>query len=50
MGFALGFKNIGYSEGFDDSHQAQVSLSRGAGGPVVEVRTAAVEVGQGSGP
>ncbi len=49
VGFALGFKNIGYSEGFDDSHQARVSLSRGADGPVVEVRTAAVEVGQGLG-
>ncbi|HEX6843548.1 MAG TPA: xanthine dehydrogenase subunit D [Actinomycetota bacterium] len=49
VGFALGFKNIGYSEGFDDPHQARVTLQRGADGPVAEVRTAAVEVGQGLG-
>jgi len=49
VGFALGFKNIGYSEGFDDFHQARVRLSRGPDGPVAEVRTAAVEVGQGLG-
>ncbi|HET6712529.1 MAG TPA: xanthine dehydrogenase subunit D [Actinomycetota bacterium] len=49
MGFALGFKNIGYSEGFDDFHQARVTLSRGTDGPIAEVRTAAVEVGQGLG-
>ena len=49
VGFALGFKNIGYSEGFDDFHQTRVTLSRGADGPVAEVRTAAVEVGQGLG-
>jgi xanthine dehydrogenase D subunit len=49
VGFALGFKNIGYSEGFDDFHQARVTLSRDEGSPVAEVRTAAVEVGQGLG-
>ena len=49
VGFALGFKNIGYSEGFDDFHQARVTLSRGPDGPIAEVRTAAVEVGQGLG-
>ena len=49
VGIALGFKNIGYSEGFDDFHQARVTLSRGPDGPVAEVRTAAVEVGQGLG-
>jgi xanthine dehydrogenase D subunit len=49
VGFALSFKNIGYSEGFDDSHQARVTLSLGEDGPVAEVRTAAVEVGQGLG-
>jgi CO/xanthine dehydrogenase Mo-binding subunit len=48
-GFALGFKNIGYSEGFDDFHQARVTLWRGSDGPIAEVRTAAVEVGQGLG-
>ncbi|MGZ8567601.1 MAG: molybdopterin cofactor-binding domain-containing protein, partial [Actinomycetota bacterium] len=49
MGFALGYKNIGYSEGFDDYHEAQVVLRAGVDGPVAEVRTAAVEVGQGLG-
>jgi xanthine dehydrogenase D subunit len=49
VGFALGFKNIGYSEGFDDFHQARVTLVRGVDGPVAEVHTAAVEVGQGLG-
>jgi xanthine dehydrogenase D subunit len=47
VGFALGYKNIGYSEGFDDFHQARVTLVRGVDGPVAEVRSAAVEVGQG---
>ncbi len=49
VGFALGYKNIGYSEGFDDFHQARVTLVRGVDGPVAEVRSAAVEVGQGLG-
>ncbi len=47
VGFALGYKNLAYSEGFDDSAQAAVTLSTGVDGPVAEVRTAAVEVGQG---
>jgi CO/xanthine dehydrogenase Mo-binding subunit len=44
VGFALGFKNICYSEGFDDSCAARVVL-----GPddVAEVHCAAAEVGQG---
>ena len=47
-GFAVGFKNIAYSEGFDDSSEARVTLSRGADGvPVAEVHCAAAEVGQG---
>ena len=47
VGFAVGFKNIAYSEGFDDFHQARVTLSNGADGPVAEVHTAGVECGQG---
>ena len=47
VGFALGFKNIAYSEGFDDSAQATVTLRARAGGSEVEVRTAAVDYGQG---
>ena len=47
VGYALGFKNIGYSEGFDDSCEARVTLSAGADGPLVEVHSAAVDSGQG---
>ena len=47
VGFAVGFKNIAYSEGFDDSAEARVTLTTGADGPVAEIHTAAVEVGQG---
>jgi xanthine dehydrogenase D subunit len=47
VGFAVGFKNVGYSEGFDDFHQARVTLSAGLAGPIVEVHTAGVECGQG---
>jgi len=47
VGFAVGFKNIGYSEGFDDYSTARVRLSVTAGAPLVEVHTAAAEVGQG---
>jgi xanthine dehydrogenase D subunit len=46
-GYALGFKNIAYSEGFDDYATARVRLSVMGGEPLVEVHTAAVEVGQG---
>jgi xanthine dehydrogenase D subunit len=44
---AVGYKNIAFSEGFDDSADARVTLSLGADGPVAEVHTAAVEMGQG---
>jgi CO/xanthine dehydrogenase Mo-binding subunit len=44
VGFALGFKNICYSEGFDDLCTARVVL--GADGSAV-VHSAAAEVGQG---
>src|SRR5437899_1671644 len=48
VGFAVGFKNIGYSEGFEDYSTARVRLSVVEGRPRVEVHTAAAEVGQGS--
>jgi xanthine dehydrogenase D subunit len=47
VGYAVGFKNVGFSEGFDDYSTARVRLSVAAGEPVVEVHTAAAEVGQG---
>src|SRR5438309_8350706 len=48
VGYAVGFKNIGYSEGFDDHSTARVRLSVIDGRPRVEVHTAAAEVGQGT--
>ena len=47
VGYAVGFKNIGYSEGFDDYSTARVRLSLAGGEPLAEVHTAAAEVGQG---
>ncbi|HZC29472.1 MAG TPA: molybdopterin cofactor-binding domain-containing protein, partial [Gaiellaceae bacterium] len=47
VGVAVGFKNVGFSEGFDDYSTARVRLSIDADGPLVEVHTAAAEVGQG---
>jgi xanthine dehydrogenase D subunit len=47
VGYAVGFKNIGYSEGFDDFSTARVRLSLAGGEPLVEVHTAGAEVGQG---
>ncbi len=47
VGYAVGFKNIGYSEGFDDYSTARVRLSVAGGRPRVEVHTASAEVGQG---
>ncbi|MGH3115101.1 MAG: molybdopterin cofactor-binding domain-containing protein, partial [Gaiellaceae bacterium] len=48
VGFAVGFKNICYSEGFDDYTAARVRLfADGAGELVAEVHSAAAEVGQG---
>src|SRR5262245_5575247 len=47
VGYALGFKNVGFSEGFDDYSTARVRLSIDDGEPLVEVHTAAAEVGQG---
>ncbi|HUK67458.1 MAG TPA: xanthine dehydrogenase subunit D [Streptosporangiaceae bacterium] len=47
VGFAVGYKNVAFSEGFDDSAAARVTLSFGPDGPVAEIYTAAVEMGQG---
>ena len=48
VGFAVGFKNICYSEGFDDSTAARVKLAADAGGNLsAEIHCAAAEVGQG---
>ncbi len=47
IGFAVGYKNIAYSEGFDDSAECRVKLFAGPSGPVAEVHSAAAEVGQG---
>ncbi len=47
VGYAVGFKNVCYSEGFDDSSTARVVLSVEDGEPLVQVHTAAAEVGQG---
>ena len=47
IGYAVGFKNVGYSEGFNDYSTARVKLSVVGGRPRVEVHTAAAEVGQG---
>jgi len=44
VGFAVGFKNIAYSEGFDDSCAARVRLLPDGS---AEVHCAAAEVGQG---
>jgi CO/xanthine dehydrogenase Mo-binding subunit len=43
VGFAVGFKNICYSEGFDDACAARVILS----GDTAEIHCGAAEVGQG---
>ena len=43
----VGFKNVAYSEGFDDAAEATVTLDQGADGPVAGVHTAAVDFGQG---
>ena len=47
VGFALAWKNIGYSEGFDDASEARVRLAAAPGGAMAEVYSAAAEVGQG---
>ena len=47
VGYGIGIKNIGFSEGFDDYSTARVRLSMEGGELLVEVHTAAAEVGQG---
>lgn len=48
IGFAVGFKNLGFSEGFDDYASASVRLARdGSGRPVATVHLATAELGQG---
>jgi CO/xanthine dehydrogenase Mo-binding subunit len=47
VGYAAGFKNICYSEGFDDYASARVRLHLAGGEPVVAVHSAAADVGQG---
>ncbi|MFC6023065.1 xanthine dehydrogenase subunit D [Plantactinospora solaniradicis] len=47
VGYAIGIKNVCFSEGFDDFATARVRLELLGGEPAVLVRTAAAEVGQG---
>jgi OHCU decarboxylase len=47
VGYGIGIKNVGFSEGFDDYSTARVRLSMEDGEPLVEVHSAAAEVGQG---
>jgi CO/xanthine dehydrogenase Mo-binding subunit len=47
VGYAVTYKNVGFSEGIDDYSTARVRLEAVAGEPVATVVTAAVEVGQG---
>ncbi|HET8568693.1 MAG TPA: molybdopterin cofactor-binding domain-containing protein [Candidatus Limnocylindria bacterium] len=47
QGFAVGFKNVCYSHGFDDPSHARVRLERHGGRTRAVVHTAAAEVGQG---
>jgi len=46
-GYAVGFKNVCYSHGFDDPCTARVRLMKDARGPIARVHTASAEVGQG---
>ncbi|MFD7164682.1 xanthine dehydrogenase subunit D [Streptomyces violascens] len=47
VGYAVGIKNVGFSEGFDDYSTARVRLEVINGEPVAMVHTAMAEVGQG---
>ncbi|MFD9053949.1 xanthine dehydrogenase subunit D [Streptomyces albidoflavus] len=47
VGYAVGIKNVGFSEGFDDYSTARVRLQVTGGEPVAVVHTAMAEVGQG---
>ncbi|MEU2158478.1 molybdopterin cofactor-binding domain-containing protein [Streptomyces sp. NPDC019396] len=47
VGYAVGIKNVGFSEGFDDYSTARVRMEVVGGSPVATVHTAMAEVGQG---
>jgi xanthine dehydrogenase D subunit len=47
VGYAVTYKNVAFSEGFDDYSTARVEIEAVSGHPVVVVHTAAAEVGQG---
>ncbi len=47
IGYAVAYKNVGFSEGFDDYSTARVRLEAVAGEATATVHTAAAEVGQG---
>ncbi|WP_137992543.1 xanthine dehydrogenase family protein molybdopterin-binding subunit [Streptomyces vilmorinianum] len=47
VGYAVGIKNVGFSEGFDDYSTAKIRMEVINGEPVATVHTAAAEVGQG---
>ncbi|MFI1203221.1 molybdopterin-dependent oxidoreductase (plasmid) [Streptomyces sp. BHT-5-2] len=47
VGYAVGIKNVGFSEGFDDYSTAKVRMEVLGGEPVATVHTAMAEVGQG---
>ena len=47
VGYAVAYKNVGFSEGYDDYSVARVRLEISAGEPTATVHTAAAEVGQG---
>jgi xanthine dehydrogenase D subunit len=47
VGYAVAYKNVGFSEGYDDYSTARVRLEVVGGEPTVTVHTAAAEVGQG---
>ncbi|SHN66648.1 xanthine dehydrogenase, molybdenum binding subunit apoprotein [Geodermatophilus obscurus] len=47
VGYSVTYKNVGFSEGFDDYSTARVRLQVTGGEAVATVHTAAAEVGQG---
>ncbi|MGW1973975.1 xanthine dehydrogenase family protein molybdopterin-binding subunit [Streptomyces sp. NPDC001889] len=47
VGYAVGIKNVGFSEGFDDYSTARVRVAAVGGVPAATVHTAMAEVGQG---
>ncbi|MGW6685483.1 xanthine dehydrogenase subunit D [Streptomyces sp. NPDC054961] len=47
VGYAVGIKNVGFSEGYDDYSTARIRLEAVGGEAVATVHTAMAEVGQG---